>query len=367
MAASLLRRRSARGVPRSSRSRARRVPAPARRRPPSWQSANVVLGEPAVELFEQRLRLRRTELAKRRQRLHRDRRVHHLALKARVVRAVLQVVVDRLDQVGDVAAEDAELVDRAVLRHIAVRHQLKPRIVAPLDRADPHQLVEHRARRHVAAVALDQHRKARLAVDLERTRPAARVEKLGVTRPAGQDARGAVVALEALGAVEHRVGEEAVHFLAGQPREHRDPRGRRLLAGQAEVLQRDIDIDPLGHVVKRAERDRMAQQQPAQRPQQLLEGAAQGALMVAVGIPSGRSRRSGCGGAHHTVDGVLSCRVDAICQRTPNASRRRLPRLERDPLFRCSASKNLGLVSHCLFIDSSFRGGNSNDVDPSFT
>ena len=191
---------------------------------------------------------------------------------------MLQVVVDGGDQVGDVGAEDAQLVDRAVLRNIGMRHQLQARIGAALDGAHPHQLVENGTRGHVAAVALDERGEAGVAIELECARPASAVEELGVAHPAGEHPRRAVVAIGDFGGVGVGFGQNALDFLAGQPRQHCDARGGRLLAGDAEVFQRDIDIDALGHLFERAERHRVAQQQPTQGPHQLLERAPQSAL-----------------------------------------------------------------------------------------
>src|SRR5262245_58582052 len=66
--------------------------------------AAAALGKPAVESFQQRLRLGRAELAELGECGHGDLAVHHLALEARVGVPVFDVVVDGLDQVGNVGA-----------------------------------------------------------------------------------------------------------------------------------------------------------------------------------------------------------------------------------------------------------------------
>ena len=72
--------------------------------------AGVVRCEPAVVLLQQRLRVGGVESAKVRQHGGWNAVVHDLALEARVDRTVLQVVVDRVNEVGDVRAEIEELV-----------------------------------------------------------------------------------------------------------------------------------------------------------------------------------------------------------------------------------------------------------------
>jgi len=111
---------------------------------------------------------------------------------------VLQVVIDCLDQVGHIGAQDVKLLDGALLRHIGARQQFEEPVLALVHSAHAHKLVEYGARWHVPAVALDELRKAQFAVGGERTRFTIRVEKVGVTHPARENSRGAVVAFAGL-------------------------------------------------------------------------------------------------------------------------------------------------------------------------
>src|SRR5512134_1169436 len=165
------------------------------RRTGRWLAV-AALGEPAVESFQQRLRLRRAELAELRQCRNRDMAVHHLALETRIGVAVLDVVVDGVDEIGHIGTENRNLVDRAALRHVGARHQREAAIVAALHSAHAQQLIEYRPHGHVTTVALDERSEAGVGIlCIQRLGFAARVEEVVVARPGRQHTRGAVVAL----------------------------------------------------------------------------------------------------------------------------------------------------------------------------
>jgi hypothetical protein len=231
--------------------------------------------------------------------------VHHPALEARVG-AVFDVVVDRAHQVGHVGAQVLDLVDGAAGQERALQ-QLDAAVLAALHGAHAHQFVEHRANRHVAAVAAHQRGKAgRALLQRQHARRAILVGEVGVAGPGAEHADGAVVASGRAGGrlgrrVRRRLRDQPLNFLAGQARQDRGARDRRLLAGDAEVAQRHVHVHALGQGLERDEGHAVMQQHAEQRAEQALdasrEHSGESVFSVHGGTQRWLSAKAGTGGA----------------------------------------------------------------------
>src|SRR5216683_1094829 len=159
----------------------------------------VMLRQPLVQAFEQRLCLGAAQAAELAQGLGGDVVVHHLSLEEGILRTVLKVVVDGGDEVGNVRPEYVELVGVAAFRNVRTGLELDRVVGELLDYTDAKQFVEYGTEGNVAAEAAHELREGRsiLRTVLEREHLgiAVGIGEIRVAHPAGYHTGGPVVAL----------------------------------------------------------------------------------------------------------------------------------------------------------------------------
>ncbi len=200
--------------------------------------------------------------------------MHHLALVARIGGSVFDVVGDRLDQLADVGAQDPQLLHHAFVRNEGALAQRHAAVDQHLHGTHALQFVEHRARRHVAAMAAHQLGKPVVAVHGQGLRRAVRPGEARLAHPRGEHAGGTVVVRGEDIRPRRRLGQQQVDVLARQAGEDGRARDRRLLARQREVLHRRLDVDALGDRLEGAIGKRVLQQQAHERAKELRERQA---------------------------------------------------------------------------------------------
>src|SRR5258705_2392371 len=242
-----------------------------------------MLRQPLVQPFEQRLCLGAAQATKFLQRFDGDVVVHHLSLEERVRRTVLKVVVDGGNEVGYVRPEDIELVGVAAFRDISAGFEANVAVVEFLDYAHAQQLVEHGAKRNVAAEAARELREARsvsraAVLQREYLGIAVGIGEIRVAYPAGDHAGGPVVALTrfAVFVVGGWHVEQALHLFAGQAREQGDSRGRLLFSRDAKLGRCDLHVGMLGDIQKSFEGHVVTQYYSKQGTENPLQRGCQG-------------------------------------------------------------------------------------------
>src|SRR4249920_1962115 len=99
------------------------------------------MGQPAVECFEEFLPLCRSKNLKLLCRLLRDVVVHHFSLKSRLAWILVEVVIDRRDEICSIGAKNGEFLSVAFLWDIASRTKANSPIFELLNCSDVHQFV----------------------------------------------------------------------------------------------------------------------------------------------------------------------------------------------------------------------------------
>jgi len=221
-------------------------------------------GEPSIEFLQEVLREARRQSLELGDVLDRHAEVFDLALKAFL--RVLHVVVDGLDQLLGIGAEDRDDVAGVDARDVAARRH--PELAVDfLQRPGLEELVGHRARFHVAAVAPDQLGPADWAGKGEVDRIALPVGEGRIAQPGREHRRGTISLCRFARDVGGVELAQARHLLPVEPREHRDPRDGLTLVVEPEFRVGNGDVGLTHELGQRVGRHAIADEHAHDRAQ----------------------------------------------------------------------------------------------------